>query len=267
MPDIKTRRKPATPKREADNAPVRHPDEDKQRHQRARTPRRAPEREKRQLAGGRLSAAARAKDAAATADQPKPARRAKHVQQETPPVVPGPLASGSLSVAAAAKQRLAKGGAKRKGVGPARLGGTVEKLTIIAVPASGNAGQGPVLDGNGGFSWETPGSGSVIDSVNHVAAAGAAQTIPDVTTDQSSHLVLTAASCALTFPAAARGKSFSILLEQDATGGRDFTVPGNVRWIGGVKPALTTTASKQDLLSFICLDGTSWVGAYCGGNI
>lgn len=102
--------------------------------------------------------------------------------------------------------------------------------------------------------------------VNAVAASGAAQTLPDVFAATAHRLVLTA-NCTLTFPAAAAGKSFKVSLVQDATGSRTVTWPGAIKWVGGVAPTLTTTATKLDLLEFTCLDGTNWLGIVQGQNL
>jgi hypothetical protein len=67
-------------------------------------------------------------------------------------------------------------------------------------------------------------------------------------------------SCTFTFPTAVAGKSFLILLRQDGTGSRSVTWPASVKWPGGTAPTLTSTASRQDIISFVS-DGTSWFGA------
>jgi len=95
------------------------------------------------------------------------------------------------------------------------------------------------------------------------SATGSAETINDVTAYTISVLTLTA-NCTFTFPTAAAGKSFMLVLKQDATGSRTATWPGNVKWPGGTAPTLTTTASKADVISFICADGANWYG-FVGG--
>lgn len=70
----------------------------------------------------------------------------------------------------------------------------------------------------------------------------------------------------LTFPAVEAGKQFTLLLAQDAVGSRLVTWPTAVRWgDGGAAPTLTTTASRTDVVSFIC-DGTFWLGFVGGLN-
>lgn len=103
----------------------------------------------------------------------------------------------------------------------------------------------------------------LVENVNTVAASGATQTVPAVATATISDITLTA-NCTLTFPAAAAGKSFTLVLRQDATGSRTVTWPGTVQWPGGTTPTLTTTASKADVFTFLCTDGTNWLG-FTGG--
>ena len=65
-------------------------------------------------------------------------------------------------------------------------------------------------------------------------------------------------------PTAVAGKSFIIMLKQDATGSRTVTW-STVVWGGGTAPTITATASKQDIYSFFS-DGTNWYGATIGQN-
>jgi hypothetical protein len=79
-------------------------------------------------------------------------------------------------------------------------------------------------------------------------------------------LRLTAANCTVTFPAAGAGKSFILSLLQDTTGGRLVTWPASAKWSGGIAPTLTTTAQKQDILTFVCIDGVNWLGFFAAAN-
>lgn len=94
-------------------------------------------------------------------------------------------------------------------------------------------------------------------------ATGTTETISDVASYTISVLTLTA-NCTMTFPTAAAGKSFMLVLKQDATGSRTVSWPASVKWAGGAAPTLTTTAAKADVISFICADGTNWFG-FVGG--
>lgn len=106
---------------------------------------------------------------------------------------------------------------------------------------------------------------STIENVNTVATAGATQTLPDVSTATIHYLTLTA-NLTLTFPTAAVGKSFTVVLKQGA-GPYTTTWPGTVQWCaGGTAPTLTATSGKKDVFSFMCVDGTNWIGFVAGQN-
>jgi hypothetical protein len=78
------------------------------------------------------------------------------------------------------------------------------------------------------------------------------------------YLTLTG-NCTFTFPAVALGKSFTLWLTQDATGGRTVTWPATVAHPGGVVPTITTTAGKSDKFVFQAA-GTKWTLAAAGQN-
>lgn len=98
-----------------------------------------------------------------------------------------------------------------------------------------------------------------LETVNVVAASGAAVTLPDPAVASISRVTLTA-NCTFTFPTPAAGKSFTLTLVQDATGSRLATWPASVKWPGGTAPTLTTTATKADVISFMADDATNWRG-------
>jgi len=101
------------------------------------------------------------------------------------------------------------------------------------------------------------------EPVNTVAASGAALTLPAPPAATIHDVTLTAA-CTITFPAAAAGRSLTVKLTQDATGARLVTWPASVKWPQAVVPVLSTTAGKTDVLTFVCIDGSSWLGGVMG---
>lgn len=105
----------------------------------------------------------------------------------------------------------------------------------------------------------------ITETVTAISNSGAAVTIPNVLTATMHRYTLTA-NCTFTFPTAAAGKSFLLELRQDATGSRTATWPGTVKWPAATAPTLTTTVSKSDFFSFVCLDGTNWQGSTAGLN-
>ena len=105
----------------------------------------------------------------------------------------------------------------------------------------------------------------IVEAVNTVATSGTAQTIPDPTAQTINRITLTG-NCTFTFPTAAAGKSFTLVLVQDGTGSRTVTWPGTVKWPAATAPTLTTAASKVDVFAFLCADGTNWLGFVSGQN-
>lgn len=98
------------------------------------------------------------------------------------------------------------------------------------------------------------------------ANTGAAYTI-DLAGGSVQNLTLTG-NCTFTFPTATAGRSFLLILRQDATGSRTVTWPSvtnPVRWPAATAPTITATASRWDLYAFTA-DGTSWLGRTISQN-
>jgi hypothetical protein len=102
--------------------------------------------------------------------------------------------------------------------------------------------------------------------VNTVTTSGAAQTIPDPVTGPSISRIILTAACNLTFPTAAAGKTFTLVLVQNGTGNWAVTWPA-VNWASGVAPTLSLTANAVDWLTFACVDGTTWAGFPAGFDV
>ena len=83
-------------------------------------------------------------------------------------------------------------------------------------------------------------------------------------TNGTVQIITLTGNATITMPTAAVGKSFILLLRQDATGSRTVTW-STVNWAGATAPTVTSTASKQDIYSFFS-DGTSWYGVTVGQN-
>ena len=98
---------------------------------------------------------------------------------------------------------------------------------------------------------------------NVVANTASAYTI-DLDNGSLQILTLTG-NCTFTFPTATSGKSFMLLLKQDATGSRTVTWPAAVKWPASTAPTITSTASKADKYIFTA-DGTYWYGTTAGQN-
>jgi hypothetical protein len=68
----------------------------------------------------------------------------------------------------------------------------------------------------------------------------------------------------LAFSSGHAGGRYTLILNQDSTGGRTVTWPSSVLWAGGTKPILSSSANATDTVSFI-YDGNSYLGSYATG--
>lgn len=105
----------------------------------------------------------------------------------------------------------------------------------------------------------------IVEAVNTVATSGSAQTIPDPSVQSISKITLTA-NCTFTMPTATAGKSCTVELIQNGTGGWTATFTG-VKWSAGVTAVVTTTAAAVDVFTFACFDGTNWLGFISGQDM
>ena len=63
------------------------------------------------------------------------------------------------------------------------------------------------------------------------------------------------------------GQYVQVEITQDGGGSRTVTWFTTIKWAGGVAPTLTTTASKRDVLGFICTGTDTYDGYIIGQNI
>jgi hypothetical protein len=102
------------------------------------------------------------------------------------------------------------------------------------------------------------------ETVN-AANSGSSVTLPDPTTGATyNRITLNAATPAVNLPTPSLGATFTLELVQDATGGRvpSFATPsGTIKWAtpGNVAPTITSTATKADIITGMCSDGTNWI--------
>lgn len=127
-----------------------------------------------------------------------------------------------------------------------------------------------------GTSYTTSGSGTVValnntptltnpTITNYVETPYTANSSTAITlalTNGTVQIITLTGNATITMPTAVSGKSFTLLLKQDATGSRTVTW-STVSWPGGTAPTITSTASKLDKYVFIS-DGTSWFGSTAG---
>ena len=96
-----------------------------------------------------------------------------------------------------------------------------------------------------------------VESVVAIGNSSTAQTLS--LTNGTVQTVTMTGNCTFTMPTATAGKSFILIAVQDGTGSRTATFT-SVKWVGGVAPTLTTTATTgRDIFAFVS-DGTNWYG-------
>lgn len=138
--------------------------------------------------------------------------------------------------------------------------------TLTDVTALGEIASGDTFDIPSG----STGTGVVLTNptvTNYVETLFSANTGTAITVNLANgtvqNLTLTG-NATITMPTAVAGKSFIIMLRQDATGSRSVTW-STVVWPGGTAPTITGTANKMDMYSFFS-DGTNWYGVTVSQN-
>jgi hypothetical protein len=162
--------------------------------------------------------------------------------------------------------------------------GTSGDYTAVAAGGTGVGTLTGVIKGNGtsafsaataGTDYVTPSSTETltnktitnptitnyVESVVAIGNTSTAQTIA-LTSGTVQTATLTG-NCTFTMPTATAGKSFILLLRQDATGNRTATFTG-VKFNSAGAPTITATANRLDILSFVA-DGTNWYGSISQG--
>jgi len=155
----------------------------------------------------------------------------------------------------------------------------------VAKGGSGAATLTGILKGNGtsAFTAVTAPSGTIVGTTDTQTLSAKTLTNPTVTnyvetpysansstaitldlTNGTVQIITLTGNATITMPTATSGKSFIMYLKQDATGSRTVTW-STVKWASGTAPTITSTASRQDILSFFA-DGTNWYGVVVGQN-
>lgn len=64
-----------------------------------------------------------------------------------------------------------------------------------------------------------------------------------------------------------RACTVTLLLRQDATGGREASWPGTIEWVGGSAPVLQADPEAVDVVTLLSVDGgTTWLGFHAAGG-
>jgi hypothetical protein len=67
----------------------------------------------------------------------------------------------------------------------------------------------------------------------------------------------------LTFSNGQAGGEYTLILNQDSTGGRQVTWPASVKWVNGSSLNLSATSTGVDIVNFV-YDGTNYIGTHLG---
>ena len=164
-------------------------------------------------------------------------------------------------------------------------GGTTGDALAVGGGGTGATTLTGILKGNGtsAFTAVTAPSGTIVGDTDTQTLTNKTLTNPTVTnyvetpysansgtaitlalTNGTVQIITLTGNATITMPTATSGKSFIMYLKQDATGSRTVTW-STVKWAGGTAPTITSTASRQDILSFFA-DGTNWYGVVVGQN-
>lgn len=81
----------------------------------------------------------------------------------------------------------------------------------------------------------------------------------DLSQNQVASVTLTAAATLSNPTNKVDGAVYILIVRQDGTGGRTLSFSSDYKFAGGTAPTLTTTASKADIMTFVC-DGTNMYG-------
>jgi len=161
--------------------------------------------------------------------------------------------------------------------------GTVSTSYTLTLPtADGTSGQVLSTNGSGVLSFGNAGdvtltgtqtltnktieAGTFTNGYTEEVATANTSTAYTIDLANGSVQILTlTGNCTFTFPTVVSGKGFTLLLLQDATGGRTVTWPASVKWPASTAPTITATASKMDKYVFVA-NGSYWIGSNAGQN-
>ena len=149
--------------------------------------------------------------------------------------------------------------------------------SVSALPSqTGNSGKYLTTDGTNA-SWTTVSStlsGIVAFAAGYnepiSAVSATASTTIDCSLGNNFDISLSASITSLSFinvPANRRLYPCTLILIQDAIGGRTVSWPASFKWSGKVAPTLTSTAGGIDIITMVTYDGgTTWLATVAGQN-
>ena len=147
----------------------------------------------------------------------------------------------------------------------AGLSGDVTAIAAGGTGAATFAAAGlTTLTGSETLTNKTLTNPTVTNYVETPYSANSSTAITLALTNGTVQIITLTGNATITMPTATSGKSFIMFLKQDGTGSRTVTW-STVKWAGGTAPTITSTASRQDILSFFA-DGTNWYGVVVAQN-
>jgi hypothetical protein len=147
----------------------------------------------------------------------------------------------------------------------AGLSGDVTAIAAGGTGAATFAAAGlTTLTGSETLTNKTLTNPTVTNYVETPFTANSSTAITIAMTNGTVQIITLTGNATITMPTATSGKSFIMFLKQDGTGSRTVTW-STVKWAGGTAPTITSTASRQDILSFFA-DGTNWYGVVVAQN-
>lgn len=146
----------------------------------------------------------------------------------------------------------------------------VNEITV-ANAATGNAPKISATGGDTNVDLELAGKGTGKVKINakygNITSNTDGATVTFNLATTNLHTVTLEGNRTLALSNASVGQVFIIRLVQDATGSRTVTWFSTIKWAGGSAPTLTTTASKTDVLGFLCTSSGNYDGFVIGQNL
>jgi hypothetical protein len=151
---------------------------------------------------------------------------------------------------------------------------TASAVNEIAVTNAATGTTGPLIQSSGETNVDLRLSGKGTGKVHNITG-----TYDDITADSDGatitfnmatsnvHSVTLGGNRTLAVSNVSAGQRFMLRLLQDGTGSRTVTWFTTIKWAGGSAPTLTTTASKADLVGFLCTSAGNYDGFVVGQNI
>jgi hypothetical protein len=136
---------------------------------------------------------------------------------------------------------------------------------ILAPGTSGNVLQTNGAGADPSWAAQTGGSGTGTVPVTTVAASGTAQTISFPAAGSVAYDVTLTGNCTFSLSGGTAGQlqTITLILREDATAGRTITLPGTIKWSGGLAPTFDTGAGAINIVRLMTPDaGATVFGSY-----